>query len=132
MTDLAMAVVVREQQVLIQRRYRRSRGMVYEFPGGKIDAEESPISAAQRELNEETGLMANTCLGVHEGTTLQGGTICFVVLLAPTGQEPVATLAERRQSFYWMASEAIPLSDFAAADVLFIQGQLPLYLREQD
>lgn len=126
-----MAVVVRQQQVLIQRRYRRSRGMVYEFPGGKIDAGESPIAAAQRELNEETGLMANTCLGVHQGMTLQGGTIYFVVLAAPADCLPVATLAARQQSFYWMISEEIPLNDFAVADVQFIQGQLPLYLGEQ-
>ena len=32
-----MAVVVRQQKVLIQQHYRRSRSMVYEFPGGKID-----------------------------------------------------------------------------------------------
>lgn len=52
-----MAVVVREQKVLIQQHYRRSRSMVYEFPGGKM-----------------MGLMAKICLGVHQGTTLQGGT----------------------------------------------------------
>jgi 8-oxo-dGTP diphosphatase len=32
------------------------QGDLWEFPGGKIDATETPLEAAQRELREETGL----------------------------------------------------------------------------
>lgn len=40
-----------------QHRYRASE-LVTEFPGGSIDIGESPLDAAKREFEEETGLVA--------------------------------------------------------------------------
>ncbi|HDM8209953.1 TPA: NUDIX domain-containing protein, partial [Vibrio campbellii] len=37
MKNIAMGVVVRDGKVLIQKRFRRGQGMVFEFPGGSID-----------------------------------------------------------------------------------------------
>ncbi|WP_439333271.1 NUDIX hydrolase [Vibrio viridaestus] len=54
MKNLSMAVVVKQDRVLIQQRYRRNKGMVFEFPGGSVDADESGEDAAIRELCEET------------------------------------------------------------------------------
>jgi len=57
--DVAVAVVTREGRVLVARRGDGSHlEGLWEFPGGKIEPDESPEAAAARELAEETGLGA--------------------------------------------------------------------------
>ncbi|MBE3745013.1 NUDIX hydrolase, partial [Vibrio parahaemolyticus] len=65
MKNLSMAVVVKQGKVLVQNRYRRGKGMVFEFPGGSVDSGESGEQAAIRELWEETGLNGLKVLGNH-------------------------------------------------------------------
>jgi 8-oxo-dGTP diphosphatase len=58
-TRIALALVVRDGRVLITRRRAGTHlaGM-WEFPGGKIRPGEEAAGAALRELQEETGLVA--------------------------------------------------------------------------
>jgi 8-oxo-dGTP diphosphatase len=56
---VAAALIVREGQVLIgQRRPDQPMALLWEFPGGKIEAGESPQQALARELSEELGIQA--------------------------------------------------------------------------
>ncbi len=60
---IAIAVVYRTADHAILVTYRPSdvhAGGVWEFPGGKIEADESPTEAAHRELREETGLLVDS------------------------------------------------------------------------
>ena len=58
--DVALAVPLRDGRFLVARRQAGKHLSGYwEFPGGKIEAPESPESAARRELYEETGLQAS-------------------------------------------------------------------------
>lgn len=63
---VAVAIVVDEQQrILITRRpLHVSHGGLWEFPGGKLEDNETPWDALTRELKEETGLE------VHDGEFL--------------------------------------------------------------
>jgi len=57
MLPIAIAVVELDGQVLIGRRADDAvLGGLWEFPGGKIQADETPTEAAVRECREETGL----------------------------------------------------------------------------
>ena len=55
---IVTAAVIRDgDAILITRRPQESRhGGMWEFPGGKLDAEESPQECLRREIIEELGL----------------------------------------------------------------------------
>lgn len=56
---VAAALIVRGEEVLVcQRRPDQPMALKWEFPGGKIEAGESPEEALKRELDEELGIDA--------------------------------------------------------------------------
>lgn len=56
---VAAALIVRGSEVLIgQRRPDQPMALLWEFPGGKIEAGESPEQALARELDEELSIKA--------------------------------------------------------------------------
>jgi len=61
---VACALVDADRRVLIaQRPASKSLGGLWEFPGGKLEAGESPEAALIRELEEELGILTKTaCL----------------------------------------------------------------------
>ncbi|MBU2862504.1 NUDIX hydrolase [Reinekea forsetii] len=126
MNDLGMAVVVRKDKILIQERFRQSKGMIQEFPGGSVDDNETGIQAAVRELEEETGLVELEVLGDYSYPNEYGGKIYFVIL-AGTDKEPEAIDADRQQTFKWLKPADIRRTDFYRADLEFIDTKLHAY-----
>ncbi|MGD0801412.1 MAG: (deoxy)nucleoside triphosphate pyrophosphohydrolase [Terracidiphilus sp.] len=56
---VAAGLIVRKGEILIgQRRPDQPMALLWEFPGGKIEAGESPEQALARELDEELGIRA--------------------------------------------------------------------------
>jgi ADP-ribose pyrophosphatase len=56
---VAIVPLLDDGRLVLERQYRHPVGRVLlEFPAGKIDAGESPLACAQRELLEETGYRA--------------------------------------------------------------------------
>ncbi|WP_165311654.1 NUDIX hydrolase [Vibrio ziniensis] len=128
MKNLPMAVVIRDGKVLLQERFRRNIGMVFEFPGGSVDMGESGEQAAIRELWEETGLRDVQLIGSHSLINEFGGFIHYVVLAAQPGVTPQVIDPVRKQTFYWFAFNEIPRKDFFKADVEFLETMLEQYL----
>jgi 8-oxo-dGTP diphosphatase len=55
--DIAASIIVSGSMVLVQQRSEDGHLSGYwEFPGGKVEAGESPLAAAVREAQEETGV----------------------------------------------------------------------------
>jgi len=67
--DIALIAAFNSQGqiLLLQRPESAHCGGLWSFPGGKVEARESPLTAARRELIEETGLTGSDwrMLGSH-------------------------------------------------------------------
>lgn len=67
--QVALALIERNGNILLQQRRDENPlwDKKWEFPGGKINADELPHQAIRREILEETGLevLSETLLGVH-------------------------------------------------------------------
>jgi 8-oxo-dGTP diphosphatase len=59
MTTVVAAVIERDGRILIAQRKRTARHpLKWEFPGGKVEPDETPEAAVVRELREELGIGA--------------------------------------------------------------------------
>ena len=101
MTNLAIAVVIENGRALVQHRFRESKNMVFEFPGGSIDNNEFPVQAAIRELREETGVRGLVAVNTYTYKNAFGGNIHFVILEENKNRkiQPMVVDPERQQTF---------------------------------
>jgi len=94
----AIAVVVRDDRVLLVRRANPPDAGKWGFPGGKIEAGERLEEAALRELREETGVIAEAirvfsavdALDYSADGSLRQHFVLIAVLCRWMGGEPVA------------------------------------------
>jgi len=102
---IAIAVVQRRGQFLVARRPPgKPLAGFYEFPGGRIEANESVTDAARRECREETGLAVET-VGEYESCTqeYEHGT----VNLRFFDCRPCAPEGTPREPFHWVDRRAL-------------------------
>ena len=75
-----------DPEVLLIRQYRYAAdGYLYEVPAGRLDAGESPLECAKRELREETGYSATTVEPLFTMFTTPGFTDEKIHLFLATG-----------------------------------------------
>jgi mutator protein MutT len=113
-TAIAIAVVRHGDSYLIgQRGVDVSLPGLWEFPGGKVRADELPADAAVRECFEETGLEVQVLelLSECEHTYPHGRLRLHFFLCAAIGAVAVA-----HQRFQWVAASQLPQYEFPAAN----------------
>jgi len=60
------AIITHKGKILLtQRPHGKNHGGQWEFPGGKLEENESPVEGLKRELREEIGLEVSNCR-IHE------------------------------------------------------------------
>jgi mutator protein MutT len=112
---VAVAIIEREGRFLVTRRNDPDFPQwhhCWEFPGGKINAGETPVEALQREIREETALSVHSIslLGVHtqHWNTSQGIQQTFILLYhchANPGE--VVLDPDENDAFEWESSAKI-------------------------
>ena len=113
------AVIRRDASFLVCRRPPHKRhGGLWEFPGGKLEAGESWLLAARRELREELGLDVRA-VGepLFERTDLASGYVIVFVEVDAVGEPRALEHEEVR----WVAGEELAKLDLAPADRAFAE-----------
>jgi 8-oxo-dGTP diphosphatase len=114
---VAAGLIMRGDEVLIcQRRSDQPMALQWEFPGGKIEAGESPEEALARELDEELGIRATVGPRVAHirHNYRHGGAVDLQFFVV----HEFALELENRifTQFLWVKLEDLPNYDFLAAD----------------
>ncbi len=120
---LVVAALMRKDgQILIaQRRRNDSHPLKWEFPGGKVEKDETPGEALRRELHEELGIEAEIGLEIERYPFSYAGrtpiTLAFFWVDSWIG-EPVNRVFEQ---IAWSAPSKLPSYDFLEGDRDFVR-----------
>lgn len=116
------AIYVRLDQklLLLQLSTNKSEAGCWGVPAGKLDQDESPIEAAKRELQEETGLSTGSKEAIKEIGSLYmrkpGLDYVYHLFELELTQEPAVRLSAEHCSYKWASrSEAVKLPLMAGA-----------------
>jgi 8-oxo-dGTP diphosphatase len=113
------AALIRERRVLIAQRPEGKRlAGLWEFPGGKLEPNELPEAALQREILEELGVEIEIVSALQASEYSYDGirTIRLIPFLASIidGNEPKA---HEHSEIRWVPKSELMQLDWAAADV---------------
>jgi 8-oxo-dGTP diphosphatase len=116
--EVAIGIVLIEKSVVLiaKRPKDKSYGGLWEFPGGKLEAGESPSDAATRELREELGIHIDVVgeLEPFDHTIDSGKVLRFYPLICRHLNQEV-TLTEHTE-FLWAKPSDLSKLNFAAPD----------------
>ena len=116
------AAITRQGKVLVaQRSERMLLPLKWEFPGGKIEAGESPEAALVREIREELALDIQVGSRLGGGTALSGGRRVHLVVYGARSVQGQIALVEHA-AISWALPEELHAFDWAEADIPIVKG----------
>ena len=111
------AAIERDGRMLLGLRPPEKRhGGLWEFPGGKVEMEESTMEAISRELSEELGLDVSTVGALLE--SIEDTDSPFVIEFYPVSVTGEPSALEHSE-IGWFAGEAMLTMPLAPADAAF-------------
>jgi len=120
------AIIERNGQVLAaQRSAAMSLPLKWEFPGGKIQAGESPEECLRREIHEELGITIAITKTMKPAThSYPGMTVTLYPFVCVVSGEKL--IRNEHNALIWLPPAELPALDWAAADL----PVLAAYLRQ--
>ena len=115
---VAVALIDADGRVLVQQRPpEKKMGGLWEFPGGKIDAGETPEVALVRELSEELGInVESACLAPAAFASEQLGDAHLLLLLYICRKWTGIPQALAATALKWVRPNALYSIDMPPAD----------------
>ena len=121
MTIVVAGILEKDGKILIcQRRADQPHPLKWEFPGGKLEAAETPQSALTRELREELGIEAEPGIELTRYEFAYPGKkpILLIFLKVPAWEgEPKNLIFE---TMTWASPESLTRYDFLEGDRPFL------------
>jgi len=121
--------VLREGKILLGRRKGAHGAGNWSFAGGHLEFGESVEECAKRELNEETGLIAQSMrLGPWVNNIIEGKH--YVTLFVFVNQfigEPLLLEPEKCEGWHWFDSNQLPAPLFPSIVSLIQQNELKTF-----
>ncbi len=118
MIEVAIAIIKNPSgDFLITRRaHNVPHGGLWEVPGGKIEADETPAAALSREIYEEVGLsvLASELIG-KTTHTYPDKTVCFHIFHVKTYQGD-AKCCDGQLDLRWVSRESLKQFEFPEAN----------------
>ena len=121
MTQVAAGILEQDGRILIcRRRSDQPHALKWEFPGGKIEAGETPQQALVRELREELGIEAEPPIEIarYEFAYPGKSPILLIFLRVPAWTGPIED--HIFDTIMWEAWENLKDYDFLEGDAPFI------------
>ena len=126
MIAVVAGVVKRDGRLLLCQRPEGKRlGLLWEFPGGKVELGEAPEAALERELREELNVETRTghVLDVLRLDDRNGGDMLLLFYESEIVSGEPETVECR--AFAWVLPQDVRAYDLAPADALFARRNLP-------
>ena len=121
MTTVVAGVLEREGKILIcRRRADQPHPLKWEFPGGKLEAGESPASALVRELREELGIEAAIGLEVMRYEFAYPGKQPILLIFLPVSGWRGEVENRIFETIVWESTNSLAGYDFLEGDARFL------------
>lgn len=124
--EVVAAIIVFEEKILCVQRGENKLPYIskkYEFPGGKIEANESKEDALRREISEELHMSVEIGASFLTVTHEYPDFVLTMHSFICTVYEPSVTLTEHID-FKWLTKSELPKLDWAAADIPIVEKLL--------
>ncbi|MFD9464336.1 NUDIX hydrolase [Streptomyces sp. NPDC060027] len=105
---VSVAIIVDQGRVLMARRRAAEGEISWVFPGGAIEAGESPEEAAVREVDEETGLKVEAVKALGDRVHPKSGVPMFYVAVRLVGGEARVADDEELDAITWATHSELP------------------------
>lgn len=123
------AIVYRDGAVFAARRNpERSAGGLWEFPGGKVEADESPEQALAREIREELSVEINVGQEIDSSVSTVGDSQIELTCFGVTFNGPEPTSSTDHDALAWIDVSQLGEYEWAPGDIPIIK-RLPDRLR---
>jgi len=126
MIDVTCAIIIKGDKILVtQRSEKMNLPMKWEFPGGKIENNETAVNCIKREIKEELNLEIEL---IEKLETQRFDYESFSINLIPFVSEILSgemVLAEHND-YKWLVREELENLDWAPADISVLNSFLKL------
>ena len=115
---MVCAAIIRNEKIGIAKRKSKISNGIYEFPGGKVEDNETEIEALKREIKEECGIEIENIQFFMKNKDFQEEEIDLSCFVCTTTQEPVLSV---HTNFIWTTPDKIYDYPFFESDRCIVE-----------
>jgi 8-oxo-dGTP diphosphatase len=123
MTTVVAGILERDGKILIcQRRADQVHPLKWEFPGGKVEAGEAPVSALVRELEEELGIEARSPVEISRYEYSYPGKNPILLIFFRVLEWRGEVVNRIFENVVWEGADCLGSYDFLEGDLPFLRS----------